>query len=141
MFGGFGNRAAAYAKVGVETGVNTADPHKLILMLFDGAIMAATAAGVAMDNKQIPVKGEQISKTIEIIINGLKISLDLNAGGELAERLYALYDYMADRLLYANLHNNRAALDEVVELLSGLRTAWQGIAVNTTAGANAAQPG
>lgn len=141
MFGGFGNRAAAYAKVGVETGVNTADPHKLILMLFDGAIMAATAAGVAMDNKQIPVKGEQISKTIEIIINGLKISLDLNAGGELAERLYALYDYMADRLLYANLHNNRAALDEVIELLSGLRTAWQGIAVNTTAGANAAQPG
>lgn len=141
MFGGFGNRAAAYAKVSVETGVNTADPHKLILMLFDGAIMAATAAGVAMDNKQIPVKGEQISKTIEIIINGLKISLDLNAGGELAERLYALYDYMADRLLYANLHNNRAALDEVIELLSGLRTAWQGIAVNTTAGANAAQPG
>ena len=142
MFGGFQqNRAAAYAKVSVETGVNTADPHKLILMLFDGAIMAATAAGVAMDNKQIPVKGEQISKTIEIIINGLKISLDLNAGGELAERLYALYDYMADRLLYANLHNNRAALDEVIELLSGLRTAWQGIAVNTTAGANAAQPG
>ena len=125
----------------METGVSAADPHKLILMLFDGAIMAATAAGVAMDNKQIPVKGEQISKTIEIIINGLKISLDLNAGGELAERLYALYDYMADRLLYANLHNNRAALDEVIELLSGLRTAWQGIAVNTTAGANAAQPG
>ena len=141
MFGSSFARANAYARIGVETGVSAADPHKLILMLFDGAIMAATAAGVAMDNKQIPVKGEQISKTIEIIINGLKISLDLNAGGELAERLYALYDYMADRLLYANLHNNRAALDEVSELLSGLRTAWQGIAVNTTAGANAAQPG
>ena len=141
MFGSSFARANAEARIGVETGVSAADPHKLILMLFDGAIMAATAAGVAMDNKQIPVKGEQISKTIEIIINGLKISLDLNAGGELAERLYALYDYMADRLLYANLHNNRAALDEVIELLSGLRTAWQGIAVNTTAGANAAQPG
>ena len=124
MFGSSFARANAYARIGVETGVSAADPHKLILMLFDGAIMAATAAGVAMDNKQIPVKGEQISKTIEIIINGLKISLDLNAGGELAERLAALYDYMSERLLYANLHNSQPALDEVAKLLGTLRDAW-----------------
>jgi len=127
MFGTSFGRANAYARVGVETGVSSADPHKLILMLFDGAIMATTAAGVAMDNRQIALKGEKISKAIEIITNGLKVSLDMNAGGELADRLFALYDYMADRLLYANLHNNRAALDEVTELLSGLREAWRGI--------------
>ena len=46
MFGGFGNRAAAYAKVSVETGVNTADPHKLILMLFDGALLQVRTAGI-----------------------------------------------------------------------------------------------
>src|SRR5690606_3896591 len=94
MFGGFQqNRAAAYAKVSVETGVNTADPHKLILMLFDGALLQVRTAGIAMQSKDIPGKGVAVSKAIEIIINGLKVSLDMNAGGELAERLAALYDY------------------------------------------------
>ncbi len=69
-----------------------------------------------------------VSKAIEIIINGLKVSLDMNAGGELAERLAALYDYMSERLLYANLHNSQPALDEVSGLLASLREAWAGIA-------------
>ena len=124
MFGGFGNRAAAYAKVSVETGVNTADPHKLILMLFDGALLQVRTAGIAIGNQDIPGKGTAISKAIEIIINGLKVSLDMSAGGELAERLAALYDYMSERLLYANLHNSQPALDEVAGLLATLREAW-----------------
>lgn len=128
MFGGFQNRAAAYAKVGVETGVGTADPHKLILMLFDGALLQVRTAGVAMDKKDIAAKGQAISKAIEIIVNGLKVSLDMNTGGELAGRLAALYDYMSDRLLYANLHNSQPALDEVSGLLASLREAWASIA-------------
>jgi flagellar protein FliS len=80
-----------------------------------------------MENRDIAAKGLAVSKAIEIIINGLKASLDVEAGGELASRLAALYDYMAERLLYANLNNNRAALDEVAGLLQGLREAWQGI--------------
>ncbi len=128
MFGGFQNRAAAYSKVGVETGVGTADPHKLILMLFDGALLQVRTAGVAMDKKDIAAKGQAISKAIEIIVNGLKVSLDMNTGGELAGRLAALYDYMSDRLLYANLHNSQPALDEVSGLLASLREAWASIA-------------
>ena len=124
MFGGFQNRATAYAKVGVETGVSTADPHKLILMLFDGALLQVRSAGVAMQSKDIPGKGMAISKAIEIIVNGLKVSLDVEAGGELAQRLAALYDYMGERLLYANLHNSQPALDEVAGLLATLREAW-----------------
>ena len=65
-----------------------------------------------------------MSPAVEIIINGLKVSLDLSAGGELAQRLAALYDYMSDRLLYANLHNSQPALDEVAGLLATLREAW-----------------
>lgn len=128
MFGAFPNRAAAYAKVGVETGVGSADPHKLIMMLYDGAMLQVRTAGVAMDNKDIPAKGQAISKAIEIIINGLKVSLDSNTGGELAGRLAALYDYMSDRLLYANRHNSQPALDEVSGLLTTLREAWASIA-------------
>lgn len=127
MFGGFSNRAAAYAKVGVETGVNTADPHKLILMLFDGALLQVRTAAISIGNQDVPAKGQAISKAIEIIINGLKVSLDVSAGGELAGRLAALYDYMSDRLLYANLHNSQPALEEVSGLLATLREAWAGI--------------
>ncbi|WP_407278254.1 flagellar export chaperone FliS [Aromatoleum evansii] len=133
MFGSFPNRAAAYAQVGVETGVSTADPHKLILMLFDGALLSIGTASAAMENRDIPGKGQAISKAIEIILNGLKASLDLNAGGELAARLSALYDYMSERLVYANLHNSRPALDEVHGLLESLREAWAGIAPGATA--------
>ena len=124
MFGSFGNRASAYAQVSVETGVSTASPHKLILMLYDGALLQIRTAGIAMQAKDIPGKGTAISKAIEIIINGLKVSLDMDAGGELSERLSALYEYMGERLLYANLHNNQAALDEVAGLLATLRGAW-----------------
>lgn len=138
MFSSFPNRASAYAQVGVETGVSTADPHKLILMLFDGALLSVGTAAIAIDNKDIPGKGQAISKAIEIIVNGLKASLDLNSGGELASRLSALYEYMADRLLYANLHSSRPALDEVHELLTTLREAWAGIAPGATSATAAA---
>ncbi|WP_374499611.1 flagellar export chaperone FliS, partial [Zoogloea sp.] len=95
--------------------------------LFEGALLQIGTAGIAMDNKDIPTKGTATSKAIEIITNGLKVSLDYEAGGELAERLGALYDYMTQRLLYANLNNSRPALDEVARLLNELKGAWEEI--------------
>lgn len=127
MFGTSLNRAAAYARVGVETDVSTADPHQLILMLFDGALLAISSSVAAMDALDIQAKGNHISKAIEIITNGLKVSLDMETGGELAGRLAALYDYMVARLVHANLRNSRPALDEVAGLLRDLRDAWQQI--------------
>jgi flagellar protein FliS len=114
----------AYARVGVETGVAAADPHKLILMLFDGTLAAIAKAQFAMNRGEIAAKGAAISKAIEIIDGGLKASLDINAGGVLAERLAALYDYMLSRLLAANLRNDASLLDETARLLNELRGAW-----------------
>ncbi len=65
--------------------------------------------------------------TIDIILNGLRASLNLEEGGNLAQNLYALYDYMARRLLHANLNNDSAALDEVLNLLSEIHGAWVSI--------------
>jgi flagellar secretion chaperone FliS len=124
------NPASAYSQVGVETGVTAASPHKLILMLFDGAIMALGSATRHMAENNIPAKGQDISKAIEIITNGLRVSLDLEAGGELADRLFALYDYMTVRLLHANLRNDLAAIEEVSGLLGELRSAWEEIAAD-----------
>jgi flagellar protein FliS len=120
--------AQSYAKVGVETGVAAADPHRLILMLFDGALLAVAKAGSAMEQKKIAEKGQVISHAIDIIANGLKASLNFSAGDELANRLAALYDYMCNRLLHANLKNDPAALNEVGRLLAELRSAWAEIA-------------
>ncbi|MCB1894076.1 MAG: flagellar export chaperone FliS [Rhodocyclaceae bacterium] len=128
MFGQKSSAATAYARVGVETKVSTASPHQLIVMLYDGALLAINAAAVSMDSGDIPNKGKSISQAINIISNGLKASLDMDAGGEIAERLSALYDYMSQRLLHANLQNSRPALDEVSSLLNDLRDAWMQIA-------------
>jgi flagellar protein FliS len=137
MFGtmsrGGAGPVAAYAKVGVETGVSAADPHKLILMLFDGALLCVGSARQQMAGGSIAAKGENISKAIDIIANGLKVSLNMEVGGELAQRLAALYDYMCERLLFANLKNSATALDEVRDLLAELREAWEGIAKYTMA--------
>lgn len=130
MFAVMHNPAAAYRTVGVETGVEAADPHKLILMLFDGAMLSVAAASLHMQRRSvddIARKGEAISKAINIITNGLKASLDYEAGGDLAQKLAALYDYMNTRLLEANLHNQLAGLDEVSHLLAELKGAWEQI--------------
>jgi flagellar protein FliS len=122
------NSAETYAKVGIETGVAAADPHRLILMLFDGALLAVAKAGSAMQQERIAEKGQAISQAIDIVANGLKASLNFAAGDELANRLAALYDYMCNRLLHANLKNDPAALNEVGRLLAELRSAWAEIA-------------
>lgn len=135
MFGMMHNPAESYAKVGVDAAVETSDPHRLVLMLFDGAIVAVNLAKIHMEAGEVPQKGAAISKAIDLINNGLLASLDMDAGGELADRLAALYDYMTQRLLFANLKNSMAALDEVVELLTSLRDAWAQIAPSDQAAA------
>lgn len=122
------NPASTYTNIGIETGVQSASPHKLILMLYDGALLAIGMAQHGIESNNIGQKGERISKAIDIIANGLKASLNIQAGGELAERLDALYDYMCHRLLHANLRNDIAALNEVRQLLNELKGAWEEIA-------------
>lgn len=134
MFAAMHNAKAAYSQVAVDTGVAAADPHKLILMLFDGAMLSVASASLAMQRKETAAKGEAISRAINIITNGLKASLDFEVGGELAGKLGALYDYMSNRLLHANLHGQPAALDEVSHLLAELKDAWGQI--GNTPGAN-----
>jgi flagellar protein FliS len=128
VFSSSGKAAQAYARVGVETGVVAASPHKLIVMLFDGALLAITNARQQMQTGQIAEKGASISRAIDIVSCGLRASLDKSAGGELAENLDALYGYMISRLLQANLQNDPKALEEVGTLLHDIREAWRQIA-------------
>ncbi len=131
MFGTMQRGVGAYAKVGLETGVAAASPHKLIIMLYDGAMVALLSAINNMKGANgaanVAAKGASISKAITIIDNGLRASLDKAAGGEIAQNLDALYDYMSRRLLQANIKNDIAAVEEVHGLMSDLREAWVAI--------------
>ncbi|HJW54196.1 MAG TPA: flagellar export chaperone FliS [Burkholderiaceae bacterium] len=127
MFGSATSGAGAYAKVGVETGVAAASPHKLVVMLFEGAMVAIASAIQHMQAGDIAAKGKAISKAISIIDSGLRASLDKKVGGEVALNLDALYEYMSSRLLTANLKNQPKILEEVYQLLKGLKDAWEAI--------------
>ncbi len=116
--------ANAYSQVNLETAVQSADPHQLILMLYDGALLALAEATVAIEQKDVPKRAKAISRAIAIIQDGLHASLDVEAGGELGQRLAALYDYLVERLTQANATNNAAAVQEVSGLLRTLREAW-----------------
>lgn len=127
MFGSSHGGANAYAKVGVETGVVAASPHKLIVMLFDGALTALAVALQHMQTGSIAGKGQAISKAIAIIDSGLRASLNKEAGGEIAQSLDALYEYMSTRLMTANLENRPEMIEEVQRLLKDLKGAWEAI--------------
>ena len=117
----------AYAQTGIEQNITKASPHKLITLLFEGALNAIATAKIHMQNKEIADKGKMLTKAIAIIDEGLKVSLDLEAGGELAKNLHDLYEYMCVRLLISNLKNDIESLDEVSSLLSGIKEAWDSI--------------
>jgi flagellar protein FliS len=113
--------------MGNDIAVETASPHKLISMLYEGAILAIVKAKAYMQNGEIAAKGESISRAMAIINLGLLASLDTSVGGELAQNLQMLYEYMSRTLLEANIENNPSKLDEVSGLLRDLKGAWDAI--------------
>jgi flagellar protein FliS len=135
-FGRSGGMANAYRQVGVETSVHSASPHRLIAMLFDGYMEALTAARGAMRQGQIEVKGKAITRAARIVDEGLKASLNVSEGGQLAEDLRALYEYLSLRLTQANIRNDETILDECVNLIEPLRAAWREIGDKVSANSN-----
>lgn len=120
--------AAAYQRVGLETSVEGASAHKLIDLLFDALLQAVTQAASAVEANDVARKGQQITKAVRILDEGLKPALNLEQGGELALNLRDLYEFCVMRLTQANLHNDKAALDDVVRVIHPLANGWKEIA-------------
>ena len=121
-------QAQMYARIGVETGVGNASPHRLVAMLFDGFVDAIGSARGALQSGRVDLKCAAIGRATRIIDEGLKASLDLSGGGTLAADLADLYAYVTLRLTQANLGNDMRALDECLALIQPLREAWAAIA-------------
>ncbi len=119
--------ANAYASIDVATGVASASPHRLTLMLYEAALKHMDKAQAQMAAGHIAEKGAAITMAIRILDEGLKGTLDLSQG-ELAHNLKSLYEYINNCLLKANLRNDAALLAEARTLLAGMRDTWAAIA-------------
>ncbi len=120
------NGLQAYQRVNTQTSITDADPHKLIQLLYSGALERINMAKNRMQAQDYDGKAKLINKTIEIV-GGLRSFLDLEKGGELALRLEGLYDYMERTLLEASARNDLEKLDEVAGLLRSVKDGWDGI--------------
>jgi flagellar protein FliS len=118
---------AAYQSVAAHGGVAAADPHRLILMLLDGAIERIASARGALASGAVDAKNRLLHRAVAIV-DELRASLNMEQGGDLASNLGDLYDYCARTLLKANLENRPELMDEVVKLLREIRGAWIQIA-------------
>lgn len=127
------NGLQAYQRVNTQTSITDADPHKLIQLLYNGAIERINMAKARMQAKDYAGKGQLINKAMEIV-GGLRAFLDFEKGGELSAQLEALYDYMDRTLLEASMRNDPAKLDEVLGLLRSLKEGWDGIREEVVSG-------
>ncbi len=120
--------AAGYIKTYRSNAVLTASPGQLVLMLYDGALKAMGLAREALeqpegDPRRIEIINHQLQKAQNILAE-LQSGLNFEAGGELSNTLYRLYDYHNRRLMEANLRKQVAPVIEVERLVRDLRDAW-----------------
>jgi flagellar secretion chaperone FliS len=116
-------KLAAYSSTSAHGGVAAADPHKLIVMLMDGALERISTARGCMSRGETGEKARLLNRAVSII-GELRSSLDMQRGGGIAENLAELYDYMCRRLLRATSENRVEMLDEVSGLLHTIRDTW-----------------
>jgi len=128
MFNTYKNPAKAYASTNIESNAIAGNPHKLIAMLYEGALIAILQAEHHMKKNNVLEKSAAISKASDIILMGLDASLNMEEGGEIGQNLHALYSYMCQQLIMCNLHNDVNKLKEIYALLLELKNNWDAIA-------------
>lgn len=113
----------AYKKGSLKQDLSTADPHKITLMLMQGALEKIAMAKGSIERKEFESKALHLSKATSILVN-LRDTIDLEVKSEVGENLYALYDYMIRRLTDANIQNSLKIMDEVISLMLPIKNAW-----------------
>ncbi len=119
-----------------RTQVDTASPARLVVMLYDGAIRLLRQGQTAMQQRDREKQNHYLVRA-QRIITELASSLDMEAGGDIAANLMALYQFMHEQLVLANLQDDMDRVQKVREMLESLREAWAQveIAVRESSGA------
>jgi flagellar protein FliS len=115
------------ADIGIQGAAGSASPPRLIVTLCDGALVAMRSARAAQARGQVAPRRAALSKAIAIVVQGLRPAVQPDAGDGLGASLAALYDYIANRLRYADLKGDSASIDEAAQLLADLRGAWEAL--------------
>lgn len=122
----YGRYMKGYRKTKLEAELSVATPHRVLQMMYEGLLERLAQAKGAIEIQDLAAKSERLSKAVGII-NGLQMSIDKNVDPELGERLSQMYDYMKQRLNDASLNLDTAAIDEVIELVTPIKEAWDHI--------------
>lgn len=116
----------SYRKVSLESQLADASPHKITQMLFAGALERLAQSRIAIEQGNIENKGLLIGKAMSII-QGLRSALVMDKGGDLANNLHDLYEYVLRRLMDANLNSDLNAIDDAAGIMRELKEAWDAI--------------
>ena len=118
---------AQYQQVSNHEAVSGASPHRLVQMLMEGALQRMAEAKGAIQRGNVAKKGEAIGKAVSLI-GGLRDSLNMDVEGGLPQQLDELYEYLAGRLLQANIHSDESMVNEAIQLMTTIKSGWDGIA-------------
>lgn len=116
-----------YKQIDIETALTNASPHRLIQMLFEGALQSLAKAKGVIAHQQPELLSTHIKKTSNILL-GLEEGLDLEKGGQIAANLQALYQFMQTELISVQREQSEERLEALIRILSDLKEGWDGIA-------------
>ena len=117
-----------------QTNFLSADPLKLVRMCYEGAIGSLKVSRDAYIARDYEAKGKALVRTLDIV-HELNASLDMEKGGDIAKNLRALYLYMTQTLVEADLKRDLKVFDTVIHMLEELESAWQELAFGRPDGA------
>lgn len=120
--------------------IDTASPRTRLLMLFDGAVRFANAAVQCVEDEDVAGKGAKLVRA-QAIVNELQAILDHDVAPELCASLSALYAYVTERFVQANLDNDAAPIHEGIELLKTIRSGFAEAETTEAPAAPAAESG
>ena len=115
-----------YRQVGIKDQIATADPHKITQILMQTVLENLSVAKGCLERKDLTNKGKPIAKATSII-SSLRDTLDHELGGEIADNLADLYNYMLEQLSQASMSNEAETIQEVIDLFLPIKVAWDQI--------------
>ncbi|WP_151670523.1 flagellar export chaperone FliS [Nitrincola schmidtii] len=116
----------AYQQINISSEIEHASPHRLISMLFEGALKQTATAKGALSRNDIEARGLAISRAIAIVGELQACLRDLETN-PVSANLFALYEYVLRCLIEANLQGNVNKLDEVLNILVEIKSGWDAI--------------
>lgn len=115
-----------------ENRVMSQPPGRIVVMLYEGAIKFLKQAIIELEKGDFIAKGKSINRAVDII-QELNVTLNMEAGGEIAENLRRLYAFMVERLFQANFHKDPALIRDTIRLLEELNEGWKAAAAEEAA--------